>query len=195
MKLLFLIALFYVLSQIANRLRNSDRGSGRIKTEFQAAIDDAKERLPSTGLFQVFKGQSSGSKPIEEPVTERTVKEQPISESKPSIEKTIDEQTIAEILAITEESVVEAYDSKSSVDNQLEINEALVVDDLVIKAAFEAKSTKPNTKETTLVPKDISCLIDDDEVPLNECKEKFPVKRAEDSVDDQSIKAPETEID
>ena len=68
MRLLFLIVLVYAFSQIAGRLRKNVANTKGIKTEFQSAIADAKNRLPSTGLFQLLKGEASNSKIIEETV-------------------------------------------------------------------------------------------------------------------------------
>ena len=60
--LLLSIVFLYALRQLLVRLRKLDKAPSEIKAEFQSVLDDARDRLPSTGLFAFFKGSSYGSK-------------------------------------------------------------------------------------------------------------------------------------
>jgi len=64
------IVIMFIVWQMMIRLRNNIRLTSNAKSEFQEAIDDAKKRLPSTGLFALFKADSSSQQNIEEPEIE-----------------------------------------------------------------------------------------------------------------------------
>jgi len=58
-KTLETIAILLIVWQLMSRLRSNYRISPDAKSEFGAAIDDAKSRLPRTGIFKLFKGDIS----------------------------------------------------------------------------------------------------------------------------------------
>ena len=62
--------ILFIVWQLMTRLRKNTRISPNAKSEVQEAIDDAKERLPSTGLFNLFKGNPSRPENIEQPEIE-----------------------------------------------------------------------------------------------------------------------------
>ena len=61
------IVILMIVWQLMTRLRKNVRLNANAKHEFKEAIDDAKNRLPSTGLFALFKGGSSAPKTADEP--------------------------------------------------------------------------------------------------------------------------------
>ena len=196
MRLLFLIVLVYAFSQIAGRLRKNGANTKGIKTEFQSAIADAKNRLPSTGLFQLLKGEASNSKIIEETIEELVevvdrestlpideagkvpTKKEPICEIKPPV-----------MGSIVDQSKIESPLTVSPV-----VEETSSIDDPVIKAAFEARSTNSLKDKDTDSSEDVSCLIDDDKVALNECKEEYPIETVEGSIDSKDKTNPDPAV-
>ena len=60
------IVILLIVWQLMTRLRKNVRLSLNAKSEFKEAIDDAKNRLPSTGLFALFKGNSSRTLTIDQ---------------------------------------------------------------------------------------------------------------------------------
>ena len=91
-KLLLLVAIGYFLSQAWNKLSNNAQS----KTELQSAIDDAKSRLPNTGLFQFFKEPSSRSQTVEETAREALIEVKPIKSLDPKENKAKESGEIAE---------------------------------------------------------------------------------------------------
>jgi hypothetical protein len=61
------IVILFIVWQVMTRLGKNVRLSSGAKSEFKEAIDDAKNRLPNTGLFALFKGGSSQSRTVEQP--------------------------------------------------------------------------------------------------------------------------------
>ena len=55
---------------IMTRFSKHARINSNAKSELQEAIDDAKDRLPNTGLFKLFKGDSINPEAIEQPEIE-----------------------------------------------------------------------------------------------------------------------------
>ena len=64
------IAILFIVWQLMTRLKKNVQISPNTKSEFQEAIDDAKDKLPSTGLFEFFKEDSSSSGTRDELVIE-----------------------------------------------------------------------------------------------------------------------------
>ena len=52
------IVILFIVWQVMTRLGKNVRLSSNAKSEFKEAIDDAKNRLPNTGLFALFKRDS-----------------------------------------------------------------------------------------------------------------------------------------
>ncbi len=61
------IVILFIVWQVMTRLGKNVRLRSGAKSEFKEAIDDAKNRLPNTGLFALFKGGSSQSRTVEQP--------------------------------------------------------------------------------------------------------------------------------
>ncbi len=61
------IVILLIIWQLMTRFRKNVRLSPNAKSQFQEAIDDAKDRLPNTGLFTIFKGDSAVHENIDEP--------------------------------------------------------------------------------------------------------------------------------
>ena len=190
MRLLFLIALVYAFSQIAGRLRKRGANTKGIKTEFQSAIDDAKNRLPSTGLFQLLKGEASNSKILEETVEELV--EVVGRESSLPIDEASEIPTKKEPICKTKPPVMRSIVDQSKIESPLTVSpveeEASSIDNPLIKAAFEARLANSLKNKDTEDSVDVSCLIDDDKVALNECREEYPVETVEDSIDSKDKK-------
>ena len=66
MQTLEAIVIMILVWQLMIRLRKNVRLSSNAKSEFQEALDDAKKRLPNTGLFALFKADSSSPQNVEE---------------------------------------------------------------------------------------------------------------------------------
>ena len=64
------IIILLIVWQMMTRFRKSDQIDSNEKSKLQGTINDAKNRMPSTGLFALFKGKSSNPKPIDEPEIE-----------------------------------------------------------------------------------------------------------------------------
>tara|TARA_B100000029_G_scaffold401481_1_gene400657 strand:+ start:547 stop:810 length:264 start_codon:yes stop_codon:yes gene_type:complete len=60
------IVILLIVWQLMTRFVKNTRLSPNAKSEFKEAIDDAKKRLPNTGLFALFKGDSSVSQIADE---------------------------------------------------------------------------------------------------------------------------------
>ena len=69
------IVILFIVWQVMTRLGKNVRLSSGAKSEFKEAIDDAKNRLPSTGLFALFKRDSSPQTTVDqtEIETQKTV--------------------------------------------------------------------------------------------------------------------------
>ena len=64
------IVILLIVWQLMTRFRKNVRISTNAKSEFQEAIEDAKDRLPSTGLFKLFKGDTIRPETVEQPELE-----------------------------------------------------------------------------------------------------------------------------
>ena len=64
------IVILIIIWQAMTRFKKRVRLSSDAKTGFQNAIQDAQDRLPSTGLFKLFKAKSNIPQNIEEPKIE-----------------------------------------------------------------------------------------------------------------------------
>ena len=64
------IVILLIVWQLMTRFKKNVRISSNGKSELQEAIEDAKDRLPSTGLFKLFKGDSINPEAIEQPEIE-----------------------------------------------------------------------------------------------------------------------------
>ncbi len=58
-QLLEAIVILFIVWQLMTRLGKNVRLSSNAKSEFKEAIDDAKNRLPSTGLFTLKRFKST----------------------------------------------------------------------------------------------------------------------------------------
>ncbi len=61
------IVILLIVWQLMTRFKSNVQISPNAKSEFQEAIDDAKERLPNTGLFALFKAKSNSPKTVDKP--------------------------------------------------------------------------------------------------------------------------------
>jgi len=61
------IVILLIVWQLMSRLRDNYRISTSAKSELKEAIDDARNRLPSTGLFKLFKRDILPNENIGEP--------------------------------------------------------------------------------------------------------------------------------
>ena len=64
------IVILLIVWQLMTRFKKNVRISSNGKSELQEAIEDAKDRMPSTGLLKLFKGDSSSSETVEQPEIE-----------------------------------------------------------------------------------------------------------------------------
>ncbi len=52
------LVILFIVWQLMKRLKGNSISSSQAANDFQEAIDDARNRLPKTGLFKFFKGEN-----------------------------------------------------------------------------------------------------------------------------------------
>ena len=72
-KTLEAIAILVIIWQLMSRLRRNYRIAPEAKSELKEAIEDAKNRMPNTGLFRLFKEEKT-TKEEKEKVLEPQIK-------------------------------------------------------------------------------------------------------------------------
>ena len=201
--LLLSVVIFYILWQLSSRLRKNAQDSSEIKTEFQSAIDDAKARLPRTGLFSLFQGEPRIPETVERPIsaavelepTGATRVEAPLRDKNSVADISLTRETTSEISSGVSDFEVEDQSDEVPLAKQFLIAEPDSIDDSIVKEVFEVKLTDPWPKAKSPGSEEVSCLTDDDEVPLEECEEEYPhAGTDEDLVEDQATETSEAEV-